>query len=451
MSTGAVQRNATFHPLDFKSETAKSPSVAQLCSELNVKFISFGTDQRAKAVLALWQPERTHEATLILPAVNLLIALSGGDDLHNSIRFSLALEITFHFIDDLGLSGASRDKLSEVLNTADRDYHSIGNEVCKIVEDSLESSQPPVAEEISDHTDAAHYTFPSHHQAQMLSSETGMTLVAAESVAPVDHPKQKKSVVRNAPFKRENEQRAETQIEQPSLWSPRQRTLRKSVKTRMSRAVKSVRNGLHSVAAAASERLSSSARFIQTKTGSIAHSIEDAAHNLSPVESLGSTVQELSEPSLGNRMKKTFSGLSKQIRGGWSSARETLGETGRHVKSSLRTAASFVKDKMDVWGQKTREQMMDGLETARETLNGKTTARLRSSVSRIGERVAEAAKVASGGMVRAVKATAGAVTTASAVVAHSVAAGAKAAGKFVSGGAARLGNRVSALRGFDRV
>ena len=106
---------------------------------------------------------------------------------------------------------------------------------------------------------------------------------------------------------------------------------------------------------------------------------------------------------------------------------------------------------MDVWGQKTREPMMDGLEAARETLNGKTTARLQSSVSRIGERVAEAAKVASGGMVRAVKATAGAVTTASAVVAHSVAAGAKAAGKLLSGGAARLGNRLSALRGFDRV
>ena len=128
---------------------------------------------------------------------------------------------------------------------------------------------------------------------------------------------------------------------------------------------------------------------------------------------------------------------------GFSTAEQFQGKTFARIKSSVSRAAKRLVSagkRVLKGGREFSESTRNASVEAREAFRGKTLARVKSSVSRATERV-----VGGGKRVLRVAASAGKL------VSHGVARGVKAAVSFFDKAVDFVGNRIVALRGFNRV
>lgn len=448
MSTANIHRNRAFIPMEFHQNTGLPTSAVQVRFELNKKFTQFSTDQRALAVLVLWGHDGTEDVDQVRLTVNLLVARLGGDDHCGSVRFAIALEFTFDFIDDLGLDARHRDELSGALNTANRDYASTGKEVCKIVEESRTSSKVVAA-------DVAAEAAPEATPADAASLPAHVPYFTPPSVH-FSNPQ--KPVASPVTMQAQNKPSSQPDLESSASKSDSELKVRKSVKSRLSRKLEGARDKLHSAADALSHRVSNDGRLVQEKTESRTRSPEAEVLSAVAQGPQEPTISEYPAPSVGRRAKNAVSNASAHIRDGFAAARESLSEkfrkpveaidigaktpvieeeddgylpseefrdcsaleprtptvgermrdtlseaaqkareraasarsalsgSGRQVWSSVRAEVSSMKQYLQVSAQRAGEMFSDGLEAANNARNGKTVARMKASIGQAAER-----------------------------------------------------------------
>ncbi len=482
MSVANVQRYAVSSPVKIHLASNSSATAVQIRLELNQKFTRFNTAQRAIAVMILWQPEGTEDVDKIRVDINMMVNVLGGDDHYRSVRFALALEITFHAIDDLGLNAEHRDQLSGVLNAPGRDFETTGKDVCRIIGESRQASQPEAAE-----------------PAEEASTIPGPVPSCVPAQPPVLQ--QPEPVTARAPIINPHDPASVSGFERSSSKPENKEPTIKSRTSQASRNLRSVRQNVQSAANALSERITRSSKSVQEKREAKANAlraeapaslveekpapvvseaasaslgqraknalstmsarvrdgfasardalsnrmgahpeenvaksgvpviIEEDDGNLPPEEIRDLSFLDPRMPTAGEKIQDALSGAANRARKGWSSARVFLSESGRQAGSALRESASSLKDRLSVVGQRAEEAITDGLDAVNDARNGKTVARMKSSAGRVAKRSQKLAGSVVNGISR----------------------GARAAGGWLSKASHWVRDRRAEAQGFDRI
>ena len=310
MSTANVLRQSFSAPVQFQPKINQPTTAIQVRSELDQKFTRFSTDQRALAVMVLWENNLHEDLEQLNSTVNLMVAMLGGDDHHYSVRFALALDITFHFIDDLGLSAGHRDELSGALNATDRDYQSTGREVCRIIDESRQTPKVAVEEKGTVIEQFSCASSPSH--------------IPEYVPSPTSIPHRQESVAAEATGYKNNAPLTDSKLERSSSKSGSEQAVRKSAKSRLSQERNSVHHHSYSPTDHSSHRGYGSGRRGLEETERIVDSSKGNAAAYAAEESQVSSIVEYPSPSIGRRAKNAVSKTLTNIRDGFSLAREAL-------------------------------------------------------------------------------------------------------------------------------
>ena len=310
MSTANVLRQTFSVPVQCQPKINQPITAIEVSLELTQKFTRFSTDQRAMAVMVLWKHNPHEDIDQVSSTVNLMVATLGGDDHHCSVRFALALEITFHFIDDLGLNADHRNELSEALNATDRSYLSTGSDVCRIIEESRQAPEVVVEEKgvVTEHLSCA--------------SSPGHIPEYVPSLTYISH--RQESVATKATGYKNNEPLTDSKLERSSSKTESEQSVRKSVKSRLPRERNSVHHHSYSSADHSSHRSYGSGRLVREETERMVDSSKGNAAAYAAEESQVSAVVEYPSPSIGRRTKNAVSKTLANVRHGFSSAREAL-------------------------------------------------------------------------------------------------------------------------------
>lgn len=387
-----VQKAMNPHVPETATSVNQSVTVANLSAELSDRFFNFDTRQRANTVLILWGAEETEDTRALAQQIKQLISELASDDPHHSARFALALEFTFNHIDDLGLASEKCAQLRGTLNSTGRDFDSTAEEVRTIIGESLKNEEIPEVQ-----ADAGSAQDGNLFESRFISSVPSPVVTQSQPTDPqpsvISETPREQSVVRASRSKKCSERRPEPLVKldtESSCFNGEGRvSIRRSVKSRLS---------------------------------SMAGGVQDA----------------------------------------FSFAHNELSSVGRKLKSSLGELAAKITNKVSTGVSRLGDAAITAADVVRDAFKGKAVARLKSSANRIVDTTSETAKVsekviakglnkAAHAIGEATMASGRAIAFAGRVAAHGVAHGAKAIGTFIAKGAAWIGNRLSGLRGFERV
>ena len=312
MSTANVLRQSFSARVQFQPKINQPTTAIQVRFELDQKFTRFSTDQRALAVMVLWEHNPHEDIEQVSSTVNLMVAMLGGDDHHYSVRFALALEITFHFIDDLGLSAGHRDELSGALNATDRDYQSTGREVRRIIEESRQAPKSAVEEKGT--------------VLEQFSCASSPGSISEYAPSPTYIPHRQESVAAEAKGYKNNKPLTDSKLERSSSRSASEQSVRKSVKSRLPQERNSVHHHSYAPTDHSSFRGYGSGRLGREEAERLVDSSKGNATAYSAEESQVSSVVEYPSPSVGRRAKNAVSKTLTNVRHRFTSAREVLSD-----------------------------------------------------------------------------------------------------------------------------
>ena len=372
--------------------------------------------QRIDVLIYLWGGHDTAEIKSVKYLIDQYVVSSITDDQESkaSVMFSMALEITTEFSHYLALDFYQHRRLNSIISSSD-DYESMGAQVRNLLEPlQTVSSQPntipdPLAHHIHPgpvgpninlpgriYPDAPQIT-PSNSQAEVERSATP-GLVA------------EKTLPRPNTIKSSSRKQFATRFSEPAGPS-----IVKKLKTKLINAFNVVRDGFKSA---------------RKMVGNYAW--------------LAKQSMRKSFAALKNVFQKRSQQFSESLMdAGVSTAEQLQGKTFARIKSSVGRAAKRLLaagKRVLNGGRKFSETIRDTSVETREAFRGKTLARVNSAVGRAKERVVEGGK-------RVLRAAA----FAGKLVAHGAARGVKAAVSFFDKAVNFVGNRIVALRGFNRV
>lgn len=401
-----------------QSATAKSRELIQNQSFENLhRYMDEASpSQRIDVLIYLWGGDDTDEMKSAKNLIDQYVTSSttGDQGSKASVSFSLALTITAEFSHYLDLDFDRHRSLNSILSSFD-DYESMGAQVRSLFEPLQPLSlQPDTAPESADHGMSPRLSGPALNFPGRIHADT-------PQMAPLDRRAEVersatpgRTTEKSSPRSNKNKKPSREQFAVRSFEAAGSSIVKK-IKAKLASAFDGVREGFYSARESVSKFARRAAQSIRESFTSLKHAIQRRSQQFS--ESLLDAGVSTAEQFQG----KTFARIKSSV----SRATKRLVSAGKRV---LKGGREF--------SESTRNASIE----AREAFRGKTLARVKSSVSRATERV-----VGGGKRVLRVAASAGKL------VAHGVARGVKAAVSFFDKAVDFVGNRIVALRGFNRV